>query len=446
MDSHDRQQNNSHVKDIQLRIHAELQGQTIHSTSQRIPLTYVESMDIGGESTNVKLCESCFVHLHQEICMKTYANWKQTSKKRLMFDAVESNLVTSQAKIRKVKDSTTQHYSNILEARIALRDLNLEESQLHMACIPNSPGQVSAYQWLAKFFSLVGDHAPNRDNKVQLPGIYTRDSIYQIYCDHMTDILPGNEHKPLAKTTFMKLWKNIFPNVTISKFCHVSGKCNTCHWLYERQEVFRSERDLEDIKYFASIHKIMIEIERGTYVKKRLMAQEHPSHYMSLIIDGMSQDHCILPYCGNQVTKNVVLKQKIVGAKQHGFARSFYRAFPHIASGTNIAIEVVLHQIEKRMEDCKRTNKLMPDVLYLQIDGGPENTSKTFYAAIEQMVKHKIFREIHVCRLPVGHTHEDIDALFGVLWRSSRFKNLITPQDWKKMAVETFAVDFVNEE
>ena len=70
-------------------------------------------------------------------------------------------------------------------------------------------------------------------------------------------------------------------------------------------------------------------MERETYVKKRQLAQENPELYMSLIIDGMSQDHCILPYFGNKKTANVMVKQKIIGAKQHGFARSFYRTYPH---------------------------------------------------------------------------------------------------------------------
>ena len=246
----------------------------------------------------------------------------------------------------------------------------------------------------------------------------------------------------LSSQSFLAIWSNIFPNVTLTKFCQVSGKCSACHWLYERQEMFRSAKDLESIKYFASIHKILIEMERKEYVRKRELAQEHPDLYMSVIIDGMSQDHCQLPYCANKTTKSTVIKQKIVGAKQHGFSRTFYRTYPHVASGTNLAIEVLLQEIEKRLLHCQENGKPMPDVLFLQIDGGPENTSKSFYGMIEQLVKNKVFRRIEVCRLPVGHTHDDIDALFGLLWRASRHKTLITPQDWKNMAVEAFCVDF----
>ncbi len=49
-----------------------------------------------------------------------------------------------------------------------------------------------------------------------------------------------------------------------------------------------------------------------------------------------------------------------------------------------------------------------------------------------------VFDHIEVARLPVGHTHEDIDALFGVLWRAAQGKTIITPQEWEEMARATF--------
>ena len=105
-------------------------------------------------------------------------------------------------------------------------------------------------------------------------------------------------------------------------------------------------------------------------MRNRQKAQERPDLYMSLIIDGMAQDHCQLPYyagcieliiftcrnfakilfqyftcLGKNVETKQVVKQKIMGAKQHGFSRKFYRLFPHVQSGANVAIEVLLHEV-----------------------------------------------------------------------------------------------------
>jgi hypothetical protein len=42
-------------------------------------------------------------------------------------------------------------------------------------------------------------------------------------------------------------------------------------------------------------------MQRGAYISNRQKAQERPDLYMSLILDGMSQDHCILPYYAGEI-------------------------------------------------------------------------------------------------------------------------------------------------
>jgi hypothetical protein len=39
--------------------------------------------------------------------------------------------------------------------------------------------------------------------------------------------------------------------------------------------------------------------------------------------------------------------------------------------------------------------------------------------------------------LLVIHT-KDIDAMFGVLWRAAQGKTIVTPQQWKEMALSAF--------
>jgi hypothetical protein len=235
-----------------------------------------------------------------------------------------------------------------------------------------------------------------------------------------------------------KLWSNVFPNVTIAEHMHVCGKCHPCHWLYERLEKCRSRHDLELIRELVALHKIMITSQRAQYMHNRQLAQTYPELYFSLICDGMSQDHCILPHLAYAAQATEVLKQKITGAKQHGISKTFYRSYPHVNSGANLACEVLLHEIEHRLNDCIKNDKMFPRHAFLQIDGGPENTAKTFYGLCEYLVQIGIFDTIEISRLPVGHTHEDIDALFGLLWRALQNKTIITPQQWKEMALTSF--------
>ena len=58
--------------------------------------------------------------------------------------------------------------------------------------------------------------------------------------------------------------------------------------------------------------------------------------------------------------------------------------------------------------------------MYLQIDGGPENTAKAMFFICELLVVKRLTKRIVLSRLQVGHTHCDIDAVFGRLWKRLR--------------------------
>jgi len=51
-----------------------------------------------------------------------------------------------------------------------------------------------------------------------------------------------------------------------------------------------------------------------------------------------------------------------------------------------------------------------PKKVYWQIDGGPENSNKYILGLCDYLVASTPIEEIVLSRLPVGHTHEDIDA------------------------------------
>ena len=82
------------------------------------------------------------------------------------------------------------------------------------------------------------------------------------------------------------MWLSVFPNVTISNYCQVSGKCFVCASIIERQQFFKTKAELEIMAEFASIHKILIQMQRATYQDIRRLAMEHPEMFMSVIIDG----------------------------------------------------------------------------------------------------------------------------------------------------------------
>jgi len=66
-------------------------------------------------------------------------------------------------------------------------------------------------------------------------------------------------------------------------------------------------------------------------------------------------------------------------------------------NGTSTAILI----LSPRFRRIKRDGKL-PDTIFIQIDGGVENTAKIFLALCELIVAKGLTKKIILSRLPVG--------------------------------------------
>jgi hypothetical protein len=72
--------------------------------------------------------------------------------------------------------------------------------------------------------------------------------------------------------------------------------------------------------------------------------------------------------------------------------------------------------------------------------GGGDNANKTVLGFCEYLVAKRLVGKLVLTRLPVGHTHEDIDAVFGNLasWFLKSAGKVLTPQEYKRMVEEKF--------
>ena len=92
--------------------------------------------------------------------------------------------------------------------------------------------------------------------------------------------------------------------------------------------------------------------------------------------------------------------------------------------GANGAIHCFLLQLEARIEKYGK----LPDTIFFQVDGGPENANAASLAMCELLIAKRLTKRIYFTRLMVGHTHEDIDAKFGHLWYFVRQRFIHTMQ------------------
>ena len=164
--------------------------------------------------------------------------------------------------------------------------------------------------------------------------------------------------------------------------------------------------------------------ERSVYYAQRHLACQYPDEYMSIILDGMAQNHCVLPWQCNLKQFSEPLDQHIQGLIEHGKVFRVFRSFHTVKDDFNLAAHCLLLSLEDRIQRKGR----LPDTIFIRIDGGSENANKYLLALCEWIVAAGLTKKITLSRLPVGHTHEDIDGKFGNMWEGFKSHHILTPQ------------------
>jgi len=63
------------------------------------------------------------------------------------------------------------------------------------------------------------------------------------------------------------------------------------------------------------------------------------------------------------------------------------------------------------------------------------------FLAFELLVVKRVAKTIYFTRLPTGHTHEDIDAVFEVLWEAFELNNCETLEKHKQVIEAAFVAE-----
>jgi hypothetical protein len=269
---------------------------------------------------------------------------------------------------------------------------------------------------MAEHFSLIGDMAPNCDGEIHLEPTH----IVEVHAEHLQDMTNAGLSS-VNVDTFSSIWVNCFEHVKIREFKAVSGKCQCCANLSLLRRTFKSQRDREYVTLMHALHRSTYMGERIAYAERRNRAIMQRTQYMSTISDGMAQSHNMLPHFGNQNVWNDGLPQHLQGILNHNRGMTMYRTFHNINNCANVAMYTFLDMLERVIA---KEGKL-PDTVFHQIDGGSENTAYAWFALCELIVARRLCKKLVLTRLPVGHTHEDIDSKFGTLWKHIRNRYLM---------------------
>lgn len=281
--------------------------------------------------------------------------------------------------------------------QLDLRDVNLNNMLLS-----RGSSTFIASAWMESFFQSVGDVMPNL-GEIHFEKTERR-AIYNCMVTELTD--SSCHIKFLSYGRFCRLWKEQFSHVKIREFKAVTGKCHYCAILSEIRCSTKKREVRQRVSDYQALHRVTYMGERKLYYSKLLRSLSESANYISIIIDGMAQSHSKLPYLGNK--KNVPSSDFFeveLRCIEHGENFAMYRTFGNVQEDTNLNITCILMQLESQIKKfCK-----LPPTLCIQVDGGSENANKYVIGICELIVARRLTNRSFLTRLPVGHTHKDID-------------------------------------
>lgn len=111
------------------------------------------------------------------------------------------------------------------------------------------------------------------------------------------------------------------------------------------------------------------------------------------------------------------------------FAKVSFLLLQYIAAKFDLGANLQIHTFLLNLESMRKCGPL-PSTVFYQVDGGSENTAKAVIAICELIISKRICQKLVITRLVVGHTHEDIDGKFALIWKRVRDSHVLSPQQY----------------
>ena len=177
--------------------------------------------------------------------------------------------------------------------------------------------------------------------------------------------------------------------------------------------------------------------ETRIYEKVAFDAKDPESGVVSITVDGAASYSHTLPKVEGRKPKGLPeWPQKLQGILQHGKAVCLFNLFHAVKSGANMMLTTLLRALQL-------TDLQMKGFVYLKVDGGSENWNIFVLAVLDLLFDlYPDLKELTLSRFGVGHTHADLDRLFGYLNHmlfgtgaggSKRGRNVYTREEYVRL-------------
>ena len=242
---------------------------------------------------------------------------------------------------------------------------------------------------------------------------------YWTYLASQSLTAPAN--KVASYSTFQRVWRHCFAKILKIRAYGTHSVCNTCTELKHKMHtaVTHSGRCQMAEDYAKHLEKTWR--DRHVYWRLRGASQvgsPADRDWLTIIVDGADQAKF-------RVMKSVTWpksiegehrpQMKVVGALAHGHEMSFNFVEENVPKGSTLTIEVLVQCLERVIGQSLTAT---PPNLWVQVDNcGGENKNRHLLRFLSVLVDRGIFRSCVLSFLQVGHTHEDIDGIFGIMSR-----------------------------
>ena len=150
--------------------------------------------------------------------------------------------------------------------------------------------------------------------------------------------------------------------------------------------------------------------------------------YLSIIFDAMDQTKCNCPHIQGSAKwayQEPRIQSQIGSFVVHGHGTYGVYWDEHVHNKDSNFWATCLLGIIDELKKTDYKDKPFPEVLYLQADNARDNKNFVMSGLCELLRNTMVFRKVKLSFLPVGHTHEDVDASFGALSKMLRNYNAI---------------------
>eukprot|EP00854_Cymbomonas_tetramitiformis_P034567 gene34567-biopygen33491 len=207
-------------------------------------------------------------------------------------------------------------------------------------------------------------------------------------------------------------------HITMRKQKDCAGKCTTCEILTKQRRAVKDVHDLEDWKTLDDAHRSDYRNERARYNNTRADSSNPFGLSDSYCFDGAANNNTVCPH--------FPVKVKAMSDKAGGFSHLHLQWV--VMHGNVLCMCLLMPRVPgKDVNMClttlnillryvvENTERHFRQTCHVQMDGGSENWNRHNFAFFCNLVHHGLYKEICLHRLPVGHSHIDLDGFFGLL-------------------------------